>query len=89
MRKSSSSEQETFRRLQVQFGKELVADLTRKIPDDWLTAALLDENHVLAKDLRTAVMAAVDAGRNLARQIVIAGLEEVLEQRRKREGENP
>lgn len=86
MQNLSSIERENFRRMQMQFGKELVAELTREIPEDWLTAALLDENHVLAKDLRTAVMAAVDAGRNPARQIVIAGLEEVLKRRREREG---
>jgi len=85
MPNSSNIERENFRRLQEQFGKELVAELSREIPDDWLTAALLDENHVLAKDLRTAVMVTVDAGRNLARQIVIAGLEDVLKRRQERE----
>ncbi len=47
-----------------------------------LESALLDESHPLARDLQTAVMAAVDAGRNLARRIVVMALERVLWERR-------
>ncbi len=86
MRNLSNTERAKLRQAQERFGKELVADLVRELPDEWLAAALLDENHFLAKDLRAAVMAAVDAGRNLAKQIVIAGLVEVLTRRREGEG---
>jgi len=47
-----------------------------------LRAALLNESHPLAKDLQTAVTAAVDAGRSQARQIVVMALERVLWERR-------
>jgi hypothetical protein len=67
--------------LQEQLGGELVIELARDLPNAELQAALLDENHPLAKDLRTAVMAAVDAGRNQARQIVVTALEKVLQER--------
>lgn len=71
----------SIRQLQEQFGGELVAELVREVPLADLESALLDESHPLAKDLQTAVMAAVDAGRNLARQIVVTALERVLRER--------
>lgn len=71
----------SIRQLQEQFGGELVAELVQEIPLTDLESALLDESHPLAKDLQTAVMAAVDAGRNLARQIVVMTLERVLRER--------
>uniref|UniRef100_A0A7C4Q3C4 Uncharacterized protein n=1 Tax=Bellilinea caldifistulae TaxID=360411 RepID=A0A7C4Q3C4_9CHLR len=58
-----------------------MAELVQEIPLADLHAALLDESNPLAKDLQTAVMAAVDAGRNLARQIVVIALERVLGER--------
>ncbi|GAP11803.1 hypothetical protein BECAL_02997 [Bellilinea caldifistulae] len=76
MRTSSS-----IRQLQEQLGGELVIELVRDLPTAELQAAFLDENHPLAKDLRTAVIAAVDAGRNHARQIVVTALEKVLQER--------
>lgn len=71
----------SIRALQERFGSELSTELAREAPTAELEAALLDENHPLAKDLRTAVMAAVDVGRNTARQIVITALERVLRER--------
>ncbi len=71
----------SIRAMQELFGSELVAELVREIPTAALSEALLDENHPLSKDLRTAVMAAVDAGRNTARQIVVTALERVLRER--------
>lgn len=71
----------SIRALQERFGSELVAELVREAPTAELEAALLDENHPLSKNLRTAVMAAVDAGRNTAWQIVVTALERVLRER--------
>lgn len=68
----------SIRQLQEQFGGELVVALVQEIPMADLRAALLNESHPLAKDLQTAVTAAVDAGRNQARQIVVMALERVL-----------
>ncbi|BAJ64458.1 hypothetical protein ANT_24320 [Anaerolinea thermophila UNI-1] len=56
--------------------------LLQNIPTAELEAALLDESHPLAKDLQTAVSVAVDAGRNLSRQIAVMALESVLRERR-------
>ena len=78
MPNSSSIE---YVRLQERLGGELVGELVRALPDADLEAALLDENDPLARDLLTAVQAAVDAGRNLARQIVTAALERELNRR--------
>ncbi len=72
----------SIRALQERFGGELVAELVREAETAELEAALLDESHPLAKDLQTAVSVAVDAGRNLSRQIVVAALESVLRERR-------
>jgi len=71
----------SIRQLQEQFGSELVAALVQEIPLADLESALLDESNPLPKDLQTAVMAAVDAGRRLARQIVVMALERVLRER--------
>jgi len=71
----------SIRQLQEQFGSELVAALVQEIPLADLESALLDESNPLAKDLQTAVTAAVDAGRSLARQIVVMALERVLRER--------
>lgn len=68
--------------LQVQYGGDLVERLLQGMPTADLEAALLDENHPLAKDLQAAVMLAVDAGAKAARQIVVAALESVLRKRR-------
>lgn len=62
------------RELQEQLGGELVTELVRALPDADLEVALLDEKAPLARDLQTAVQAAVDAGRRQARQIVVAAL---------------
>ncbi|MEW6179192.1 MAG: hypothetical protein AB1522_04615 [Chloroflexota bacterium] len=75
----------SIRQLQEQLGGKLVAELVRGIPLADLESALLDESHPLARDLQTAVMAA-DAGRNLARQIVVMALERVLRERRGHDG---
>lgn len=64
--------------LQMQYGGELVERLVQGMPTADLEAALLDENHPLARDLQTAVSVAVDAGRRVSRQIVVAALESVL-----------
>lgn len=77
-----TSSSTNLRRLQEQLGGELVGELVRELPDADLEAALLDENDPLARGLHTAVQAAVDAGRNLARQIVAAALERELVRRR-------
>ncbi len=71
----------SIRQLQEQFGSELVAALVQEIPLADLESAFLDESDPLAKDLQRAVMAAVDAGRNQARQIVVMALERVLRER--------
>ncbi len=77
-----TSSSTNLRRLQEQLGGELVGELVRALPDADLEAALLDENDPLARGLHTAVQAAVDAGRNLARQIVTAALERELVRRK-------
>lgn len=71
----------SIRALQERFGGELVMELVREAATPDLQSALLDENHPLAKDLQTAVMLAVDAGRNTARQIVVTVLERILWER--------
>jgi len=68
--------------LQEQLGGELVTELTAGVDDAALEAALLDEKDTLARDLLTAVQAAVDAGRKQARQIVVTALERELNRRR-------
>lgn len=68
--------------LQEQLGGELVTELTAGMDDAALEAALLDEKDPLARDLQTAVQAAVDAGRKQARQIVVTALERELNRRR-------
>lgn len=68
--------------LQEQLGVELVTELTAGVDDAALEAALLDEKDTLARDLLTAVQAAVDAGRKQARQIVVTALERELNRRR-------
>ncbi len=68
--------------LQEQLGIELVTELTAGVDDAALEAALLDEKAPLARDLQTAVQAAVDAGRKQARQIVVTALERELNRRR-------
>ncbi len=73
----------SIRQLQEQFGGELVAALVQEIPLADLRAALLEESHPLAKDLLTAVTAAVDAGCSLARQIVMMTLAAETERRNK------
>jgi hypothetical protein len=70
------------RELQEQLGVELVTELTAGVDDAALEAALLDEKDTLARDLLTAVQAAVDAGRKQARQIVVTALERELNRRR-------
>lgn len=70
------------RELQEQLGGELVTELVRALPDADLEVALLDEKAPLARDLQTAVQAAVDAGRKQARQIVVTALERELNRRR-------
>jgi len=70
------------RELQEQLGGELVGKLVRALPDADLEVALLDEKAPLARDLLTAVQAAVDAGRKQARQIVVTALERELVRRR-------
>lgn len=77
-----TSSSTNLRRLQEQLGGELVTELVAGVDDADLEAALLDENDPLARGLHTAVQAAVDAGRNLARQIVAAALERELMRRR-------
>ncbi len=74
----------SIRPLQEQIGRELVAELVQGVATAELEAALQDEKHLLAKDLQVAVSVAVDAGRKLSRQIVVAALEGVL---REREGD--
>jgi len=68
--------------LQEQLGIELVTELTAGVDDAALEAALLDEKDPLARDLQTAVQAAVDAGRKQARQIVVTALEREINRRR-------
>ncbi|BAJ64197.1 hypothetical protein [Anaerolinea thermophila] len=68
--------------LQEQLGGELVTELVAGVDDAALEAALLDEKDPLARDLQTAVQAAVDAGRKQARQIVVTALERELNRRR-------
>ena len=70
------------RELQEQLGVELVTELTAGVDDAALEAALLDEKDTLARDLQTAVQAAVDAGRKQARQIVVTALEREFNRRR-------
>lgn len=72
----------SIRALQERFGVELAVELAREAETAELEAALVDENHPLAKDLQTAVSVAVDAGRNLSRQIAVTALEIVLRERR-------
>lgn len=71
-----------LRQLQERLGWELVAEMVRELPDAELGAAFLDEKHPLAVALQTAVRAAVDAGREQARQIVVTALERELIRRR-------
>lgn len=68
--------------LQEQLGIELVTELVAGVDDAALEAALLDEKDTLARDLQTAVQAAVDAGRKQACQIVVTALERELNRRR-------
>jgi len=68
--------------LQEQLGGELVTELVAGVDDAALEAALLDEKDPLARDLQTAVQAAVDAGRKQARQIVVTALEREINRRR-------